>query len=253
MIRQVAEDVYQIGQEVSGTYGNEAVHVFVLLNNQRPILIDCGSHLHRTPMMQELAEVLDGGNPDYIFLTHSELPHAGNLAAVVQKWPAIRVMVSNIMLPYIEVLPVLPLEQLIQVVPGTTLTFPNRTLTFVDALLKDQPGSQWIYDSRTRTLFTGDGFGYYHTLENSGKFSDEITGGIQQAQFQDYHRTAFRFLRWIQPERFNADLTRLFAKRPVEIIAPIHGSAIRKDIPEHVARLQAAIRAICAEYREQGV
>jgi flavorubredoxin len=249
MIQHVADDLYQISEQVSGSYGQEAINVYALLNDDRPILIDCGSQLHRQPIMADLDQVLAGRVPEYIFLTHSELPHAGNISAVVQKWPQIKVMVSNVMLPYIEVLPVLPLEQMIQVVPGTRLEFPGRTLEFVDALLKDQPGSQWIYDYRTRALFTGDGFGYYHSAEMAHKFSDEIPGGIQEAQFREYHRTAFRFLRWVQPHRFNADLERLFQRRPVEIIAPIHGCAIRGDIERHLERVKAAINDICSEYR----
>ena len=250
MIRHVAADLYQIGQEVAGAYGREAVQVYLLLNEGRPILIDCGSHLHREPMMAELETVLEGAVPEYVFLTHSELPHAGNITAVVKKWPAIKVIVSNIMLPYIEVLPVLPLAQLIQATPGTTLSFPGRTLTFIDALLKDQPGSQWIYDSHTQALFTGDGFGYYHAPAQSGKFSDELPSGIEQSQFEAYHQTTFRFLRWVQPERLNADLRKLFRKRTVSIIAPIHGSAIRHDIPGHVSRLQGALAAVCHSYRD---
>lgn len=249
MIQHVTDDLYQISEQVSGPYGYEAINVYVLLNDDRPILIDCGSHLHRTPMMANLERVLAGRGPEYIFLTHSELPHAGNISAVVQKWPQIKVMVSNVMLPYIEVLPVLPLEQMIQVVPGSRLEFPGRILEFVDALLKDQPGSQWIYDHRSRTLFTGDGFGYYHSAETAHKFSDEIPGGIREEQFREYHQTAFRFLRWVQPDRFNADLDRMFANRPVDIIAPIHGYAIRGKIDLHRERIKAAINTICRAYR----
>jgi len=250
MIQQVTADLYQISEQVSGPYGHEAINVYVLLNGNRPVLIDCGSHLHRAAIMSHLENLLAGRVPEYIFLTHSELPHAGNIAAIVQKWPHIKVMISNIMLPYIEVLPVLPLEQMIQVVPGSRLDFPGRTLEFVDALLKDQPGSQWIYDHRTRTLFTGDGFGYYHSPQTAHKFSDEIPGGIRESQFRRYHQTAFRFLRWVQPHRLNADLDRMFANRPVEIIAPIHGSAIRADIDLHRERIKAAITAICQEYHD---
>lgn len=248
MIRHVTDDLYQIGEHVAGNYGREAVNVYVLLNDDHPILIDCGSHLHKGSIMAEMDEVLDGRVPEYIFLTHSELPHAGNIASVAQKWPGIKVIVSNVMLPYIEVLPVLPLSQISQVVPGHTVVCPPRTLHFVDALLKDQPGSQWVYDSRTQTLFTGDGFGYYTSDAQIDQFGDEIEGGIATEQFAAYHKTAFHYLRWIKPNRFNADLDRMFANRPISVIAPIHGNAIRADVPTHVGRMKAAIEQICHSY-----
>jgi flavorubredoxin len=242
--------LYQIGECVVGEGGHEAVRVYVLLNNGRPILIDCGSHLHRVKVMAELDELLAGAVPLAIFLTHSELPHSGNLQMVAEKWPDIQVWVSNVLLPYIELAPLLPLGQITAVTPGTIFEFGERRLEFVDALLKDQPGSQWLYDSLTKTLFTGDGFGYYHTPEQCELFSDEVEGGIAVAQLRPYHHNAFRFLRWVIPERLNADMDKMFQKRDVQIIAPIHGNAIR-DVRLHVGRLQTAVAEICAPYRRQ--
>lgn len=248
MIRHVKDDLYQIGEHVAGEYGREAVNVYLLLNDDKPILIDCGSHLHKRAIMADMETVLNGRSPEHIFLTHSELPHAGNIASVAEKWPGIRVSVSNVMLPYIELLPVLPLSQIEQVVPGFTVSYPTRTLSFVDALLKDQPGSQWVYDSRTETLFTGDGFGYYTSDEAIDRLSDEVDGGISAEQFAAYHKTTFHYLRWVKPDLFNADLDRMFANRPITTIAPIHGNAIRSEVPLHVTRMKAAINQICADY-----
>ena len=250
MIRHVTDDLYQISEIVSGQFGSEAVSVYVLLNGDQPVLIDCGSHLHRESIMADLDNVLEDRRPAYIFLTHSELPHAGNISSVVGRWQDIHCVVSNVMLAYIEVLPTLPLSQITQATAGSTVSVGGRTLEFVTALLKDQPGSQWIYDGQTQTLFSGDGFGYHCPPEQSGRFSDEIPGGIQTEQFESYHRQTFRFLRWIMPERFNADLDRLFGMLPISIIAPIHGAAIRSDIDLHRVRLKEAITAVCTEYRE---
>ena len=250
MIRHVKDDLYQIGQNVSGEYGSEAVHVYVLLNGGRAVLIDCGSHLHREPIMAALEQVLDGATPEYLLLTHSELPHAGNIAQVSDRWPGIQVIVSNVMLPYIEVLPTVPLENVTQVVPGTVIAFPNREIHCLTALLKDQPGSHWLYDTATETLFTGDGFGYYHSAENHNKFSDEVADGVQVEQFAAYHKTAFRFMEWIKPARFAKDLDVMFGNRPISIVAPIHGSAIRGDIDAHIARLKAAIEVCHDSYKK---
>lgn len=248
MIRRVVADLYQIGEHVETSFGFEAVRTYILLNGGRPILVDCGSHLHREEIMSELHSLLGDTVPEYLFLTHSELPHAGNMASVAQKWPGIKVLVSSVMLPYIEVLPVLPPEQMIQVKPGSQIELPLRTFEFVDALLKDQPGSQWIYDSLTATLFTGDGFGYFHPSDAIDRFSDEIEGGITAAQFQDYHHVAFRFLRWIEPDRLNRDLDHMFRRRTIDVIAPIHGSAIRSEIPLHLRRIKQALAGAQAEY-----
>ena len=249
MIQHIKDDLYQIGEHVQNEYGFEAILTYVLLNDGNPILIDCGSHLHRDSVMQQLDELLGDAIPEYLFLTHSELPHAGNIAAVAEKWPGIKVIVSNVMLPYIEILPVLPLAQITQVVPGTKIEFPTRTIEFVDALLKDQPGSHWIHDARTGTLFTGDGFGYFNdeaAIGVLGGISAETT--ISQTAFEQYHKIAFRFLRWIQPDRLAIDLRKMFAKRNVQVIAPIHGNAICGNIDVHLDRLIQSLAAVKESY-----
>ena len=248
MIQHIKDDLYQIGEHVQNEYGFEAILTYVLLNDGNPILIDCGSHVHRDSVMQQLDEVLKGATPEYIFLTHSELPHAGNIAAVAERWPDIKVIVSNVMLPYIEVLPVVPLEQITQVVPGTKIEFPTRTIEFVDALLKDQPGSHWIHDPRTGTLFTGDGFGYFNGESAIDQLVETADDGVSQLAFEQYHKVAFRFLRWIRPERLAVDLRKMFAKRNVQVIAPIHGNAIRGDVQIHLDRLIGALTAVKESY-----
>ncbi len=249
MIRNVSKDLFQIGNCVAGAGGHEAVQVYVILNDGHPIIIDCGSHLHRLELMQELDTLLRDDIPEYVFLTHSELPHSGNLQKIAGKWPAIKVFVSNVLLPYIELAPILPLEQITTVSPGAVLEFGGRTLEFVSALLRDQPGSQWILDPQTGTLFTGDGFGYYHPAGSCHKFSDEIAGGVREEQFRAYHYNAFKFLRWVVPERMNEDLDKMIRQHAVKIIAPIHGSAIRADIPMHLERVKQAISNICTDFR----
>lgn len=250
MIRNVAGDLVQITECVPGPHNHEAVSVYVLRNDGHPILVDCGSQLHRAEMMAQLVKVLNGTPPEFIFLTHSELPHAGNLQRIVEKFPSTHVLVSNVMLPYIEIAPVLPLSQITGVVAGKTLEFAGRPLAFIDALLRDQPGSQWIFDSHTSALFSGDGFGYYHPPTQCNLFSDELPAGVSLAALELYHLNTFRFLRWVIPERFGRDLNALFQKRDVRVIAPTHGNAIRADVPTHVARLERAVASICETLRK---
>ncbi len=249
MIQHITDDLYQIGEHVQNEYGYEAILTYVMLNDGNPILIDCGSHIHRDSVMAQLNELLGDAVPEYLFLTHSELPHAGNIAAVADKWPNIKVIVSNVMLPYIEVLPVLPLEQITQVVPGTKIEFPTRTIEFVDALLKDQPGSHWIHDPRTGALFTGDGFGYFNAEADIQTLPATAAEAVTETAFAQYHKVAFRFLQWISPERLAVDLRKMFTKRNVQVIAPIHGNAIRGDIDGHLDRMIAALGTVKASYQ----
>ncbi len=241
MIRQVVEDIYQIGTSIAGEHGYESIQVYVLLNDGKPILIDTGCFIHKRQIMDELQELLKDNPPSFVFLTHTELPHTGNLGAILDIWPDIKVVISSVLLPYSEMPYFVDSNKLMQVSPGETRKFGQRKLTFTDAILKDQPGTLWIYDNQTKTLFTADGFGYLHDQTNQNQFSDEIQGGISQQWFEHYHRESFGFLHLVNAEKLNADLDRVFSKRTINILAPTHGSAIRNDIDSHLNRVKDSI------------
>lgn len=246
MLRQVTNDLYQIGESVEGEDGwYEAVRVYVLLNDGCPLLFDAGSHVHRGQIMDNLKELLGGTQPGYIFLTHTELPHTGNLNAILKAWPKTKLVVSSAILPHVE-LPWWVTEDQVQYgYAGTEGSYGDRRISFSDGILKDQPGTHWMFDEQTGTLFTADAFGYLFPEMADLKFDDELDGGIPQEWFQNYHESAFRFLPLVSGTKVNADIAKVFAKRKVNVIAPTHGNAIRGDIDEHVKRINQAILEIC--------
>ena len=132
MIRHVKDDIYQIGSCLTEETGAEAVHIYVMLNDGHPILIDCGSHLHRGNLMAELDTVLAGAIPQWIFLTHTELPHSGNLQQVAEKWPDIQVKVSNVLLSCLKA--VAPDHDVTEVGGGDD-TYSGRSTTPCTAIL----------------------------------------------------------------------------------------------------------------------
>ena len=246
MIRNVIDDLYQIGESVLGNDGwCEAVRVYVLLNDGCPLLFDAGSHIHRNQIMNDLKELLGETVPGYVFLTHTELPHTGNLSAIAKTWPEIKFVVSSAILPHVEMPWWVTEDQVQYGHAGTNGTYGGRHISFSDAILKDQPGTHWMYDDQTATLFTADAFGYLFPKSGDLKFDDELEGGIPVEWSKRYHESAFRFLPMVSAEKVNADFEKVFAKRKVNVIAPTHGNAIRGNVDQHLERVNQAMREIC--------
>jgi len=246
MIRNVRDDLYQVGESVEGHDGlHEAVRVYVLLNDGCPLLFDAGSHIHRGEIMNDLKELLGNTAPGFIFLTHTELPHTGNLSAILEEWPETKLVVSSAILPHVE-LPWWVKEDQIQYgYAGTNNEYGGRNISFSDAILKDQPGTYWMFDAETGTLFTADAFGYLYPSHADLKFDDELNKGVPGEWSQNYHESAFRFLSMVRGEKVNLDIDKVFAKRDVRIIAPTHGNAIRGNVLLHVDRVKQGILEIC--------
>ncbi len=246
MIRHVVGDLYQIGESSVGEGGwHEAVRIYVLLNDGCPLIFDAGSHVHRGQIMAELHTLLGDTAPGYVFLTHTELPHTGNLSAILTAWPSAKLVVSSAILPYCELPWWVKEEQIMYGYAGTNAVYGGRAISFLDGILKDQPGTHWMYDAQTGTLFTADAFGYMLPTNSETLFDDEHADGIPTDWLKRYHASAFRFLPQCDGNKVNADIAKVFAKRNVNVIAPTHGNAIRHNVAQGVARFNQAIMEIC--------
>lgn len=246
MIRHIVHDLYQIGESVTDKEGwSEAVRVYVLLNDGCPLIFDAGSHIHQDPIMNDLVELLGDKAPGYVFLTHTELPHTGNLRSISKVWPMAKFVVSSAILPHVEMPWWVNAEQIQYGYPGTNGTYGNRKISFSDAILKDQPGTHWMFDEETGALFTADAFGYLFPQSADQKFDDELEDGIPMEWSRMYHQSAFRFLSMVSGDKVNADFEKVFAARDVKVIAPTHGNAIRGNVHQHVDRVSYAIQEIC--------
>lgn len=245
-IRHVDKDLYQLGGSVAGQEGwHEAVRVYVLLNEGSPLLFDAGSHVHAHNIMADLRELLGDTPPSHVFLTHTELPHTGNLSVILKEWPNTKLVVSSGILPHVELPWWVKPEQVEYAYAGTEKDYGGRSIYFLDGILKDQPGTHWMYDEATATLFTADAFGYLYPEEADLAFDDELDDGVPMDWFKRYHEGAFRFLPQVDASKVNADIDKVFAKRDIDIIAPTHGNALRGDIGQCRARFNQAILEIC--------
>lgn len=246
MLRHVKDDLYQVGESVAGHDGlHEAVRVYVLLNDGCPLIFDAGSHLHSEEIMSSLKDLLEGVSPGYVFLTHTELPHTGNLNVILNEWPDVKLVVSSGILPHVELPWWIKEEQIQYAYAGTDEIYGGRHISFLDGILKDQPGTHWMYDARTGALFTADAFGYIYPSDADAFFDDELEGGIPMEWLRDYHAGAFRFLPYVNGNKMMDDFHKVFAKRSVNVIAPTHGNAIRGDVPETLKRFEVAVRGVC--------
>ena len=128
---------------------------------------------------------------------------------------------------------------------GTNEVYSGRRITFLDAVLKDQPGTHRIYDARTGTLFTADAFGYLFHETADPYLDDELEDGIPADWLRRYHKAAFRFLKLSSGAKVVADFDRVFSNRDVSVIAPTHCNAIRGDLGQCRQCFNDVILEIC--------
>jgi flavorubredoxin len=129
-----------------------------LIRAREPVLVDTGLAALRDDFMPALRQLIDPADLRWIWITHADADHVGNLRAVLAEAPQAR-LVSN----YLGVgkmnLQQLPLERTYLLNPGQALRVGDRELLAIRPPIYDAPETQGLFDTRTRQLFSSDCFG----------------------------------------------------------------------------------------------
>ena len=133
------------------------VNAFVI-KAAEPVLVDTGLSALRQPFLQALAQTIDPEAIRWIWLSHMDADHLGNLEEVLAIAPQAKVVTNflgmgKMMLRHFDVSRVQLLE------PGMTIDAGDRKLVPLKPAYYDAPETVGFFDTRTRVLFAADAFG----------------------------------------------------------------------------------------------
>ncbi len=129
-----------------------------LIHAREPVLVDTGIAALRERFLQELRARIDPAALRWIWITHVDADHVGNLAAVLAEAPQARV-VTNYLGAGKMGLQQLPLSRTHLINPGQSLDVGDRQLLACRPPVYDAPETMAVFDSGTRHLFSSDCFG----------------------------------------------------------------------------------------------
>ncbi|MEM7032952.1 MAG: MBL fold metallo-hydrolase [Chloroflexota bacterium] len=220
-----------------------------LIVDEKSLLIDTVAPVQRDNMLKALAAILGDRGLDYIWISHIELPHAGNAAPIKRQYPEAQLVTIDGGDHY----ELHGLGDALLVSPGDVIDLGQRSVEMVDALFVDHGLSQWLYERETGFLFTAD---WGHNLHEPAKhecfmFMDEMeAGGYSNALMTDDVKVnawfQFPWLAFTDAEEICAAIDALFEQYDVKIFAPSHGNVIRKDVPNYIEMLKTAMRQAIA-------
>lgn len=218
-------------------------HVSVyLLRGEGDVLVDSGSFHHRDAIRHGVAAATGGEPVDALLLSHSDYPHSANVREFAATDDDAELVASS-GAPEKQGLPEATKCEI-----GGTMTVAGREFSFVDPPLADRSHSTWIYDHRSATLFTADGFGSRHRPGACSETSADLADGVPFEAVHEYHRADLPWLPYVDPERLRAALEAILAEYPIEWIAPIHGHPIAgDDVDDYLDRLIDAAARIADE------
>jgi flavorubredoxin len=214
---------------------------YLLQGRESSVLIDTG-HAKDGPRIEQFIRSVVGDDLTYIFPTHEEYPHAGNLDALLTAFPKAKAVgeVRNYHLYYPEH------DRNGRFVPmaiGEALDLGGRKLTVLPALIHDLPATYWAHDDGDQLLFVSDGFGFSHySTDQCTLLSHELPfrPGLEDTRM--VLELALYSVRYSDNHGTVEALNRMLQENPTRMICPAHGNVVT-DLAELSELMNRALLA----------
>lgn len=156
--RTVAPDTVSLSSFMPvGDLGMLALNAFVI-HAEAPVLVDTGASALREPFLAALEDAIDPSDLRYIWLSHMDADHLGNLDAVLKLAPQAKV-ITNFLGMAKMMLQDRDVSRVQLIGPGEELDLGDRKLVPLKPPYYDAPETTGFFDTRTRVLFSADAFG----------------------------------------------------------------------------------------------
>ena len=169
-----------------------------------------------------LEAALEGRTPDYLVVQHMEPDHAGNIANLLAKYPAIKIVASA---KAIQMMPQFFEDtcfegKTIAVKEGETLNLGTHTLQFFMAPMVHWPEVMVTYDQADKVLFTADGFGKFGALAHEEDWACEAR--------RYYFNICGKYGAQVQA------LLKKAATLDIACICPLHGPILKENLGYYI-------------------
>lgn len=223
---ELAEDVFWVASYVPNDPFQ--CHVYLIRNGEESILIDPGSMITFPVVLEKIFKITSLRNIKYIIMHHQDPDITGCYSTLESLFPENqqRFIVTHwrtkvLLKHFMWKTPFYLIDK-----HDWKLKAGDRELEFVFTPYAHFPGAFCTFDKKTKVLFSSDIF---------GAISDKFF--LFAVDDEEYYKGVELFHKHYMPSRhiLNYALDRITEKNP-EVIAPQHGSIIKKDMIDRVVK-----------------
>ena len=213
-----------------------------LIRGREPVLIDTCAPIHRQEFFDALQALIDPQDVRWIFITHDDRDHTGNLLQTLELCPNEKLVTTFVGVGRMSEEFQLPLNRVLLLNDGEALDAGDRTLAAVRPPIFDGPGTRGLFDPKTGVYYSVDAFGA--PVEQICEHSGDVPAEMYEGNLLWFNRVNHPWHDVADPAKFDAQVDRvrkLDAKTIVSSHGPVaHGrSAEICDLLSRVSRLEA--------------
>lgn len=201
-----------------------------LIKDERVAIIDAVKSFFGVDYLAVLKGLLEGKKVDYLIINHIEPDHSGAIRLLREIFPGMQIVgnrkTAGLLADFYAIT-----ENVRVVEDGDELDLGRSRLKFILTPMVHWPETMMTFDQAEGTLFSGDAFGGFGTLDD-GVFDDEIsdTGTYEYEALRYFTNVIGKYSTMVQKA-----LARL-SGLDIAMVAPSHGMLWRKD-PRRIVSL----------------
>ena len=198
-----------------------------VIRDEKTAVLDTVDARATDPWLENLAEALNGTQPDYLIVSHMEPDHGANIAKLAALYPAMQVVGNAKTFQYMEQFfgaDAVAKERRVVVKDGESLSLGSHTLTFVFAPMVHWPEVMVSYESTEKVLFSADGFGRFGAV---AKFDEHADWASEARRY--FLNIVGKYGPQVQA------LLKKAAALDIQTICPLHGPVLTGDLSKYLA------------------
>ena len=199
-----------------------------LILDSKVAILDTADARKAEEWKSNLAQALEGRQPDYLVVHHLEPDHSALIVWALQSFPGLKVAASAKaiqMLP--QFFPGIELEgKTVTVKDGTTLELGEHSLHFLSAPMVHWPEVMVSFDKADGALYSADAFGKFGALSKCGFYGRDDEDWSCEAR-RYYFNIVGKYGGPVQTLLGKA------SKFPIKTIRPLHGPILEDNLAEY--------------------
>lgn len=234
-IRKVTDDLYFVGANDHRLALFENIHPIpqgvsynsYLMMDEKTALFDTVDWSVTRNLLENIREVLDGRNLDYLIINHMEPDHCGSIEEILIRYPKCIVVATEKAFDYMRQLRYRSIDdhELMIVKEGDSLSLGKHNIAFVEAPMVHWPETMVSFDTTDGILFSADAFGSFIALDGV-LFADEVDfdrDWIDEAR-RYYTNIVGKYGPFVQ------SVLKKAATLDIKMICPLHGPVWRENL-----------------------
>ena len=195
----------------------------MVIRGAQPAIVDCGAPIHRNHWLQQVFGLVEPDDVRWVFISHEDIDHIGNLDDVIEACPNATVVTSFFYCERVAAAGPVPTQRMHWLEPGQSLDIGDRRLHAVRPPLFDNATTRGVYDDTSGVLWAADAFAC-PTPGPIFQFED-LPPALYDEAFFPFNSMGAPWHEWVDTHRFRAHVDAL-ASLDLTAVASCHGPVL---------------------------